>query len=88
MIEIGGMPILWHIMKLYSHYGYNDFVICLGYKQYVVKEFFANYFLYNSDVSFDLKNNSMEVLSDRVDPWKVTLIDTGLNTMTGGRLKR
>lgn len=88
MIEIGGMPILWHIMKHYSHYGYNDFVICLGYKQYIVKEFFANYFLYNSDVTFDLKQNSMEVHSDHVDPWKVTLIDTGLNTMTGGRLKR
>ena len=88
MIEIGGMPILWHIMKIYSHYGFNDFIICLGYKQYVVKEFFANYFLYNSDVTFDLKNNSMQVLSDHVDPWKVTLIDTGLHTMTGGRLKR
>ena len=88
MIEIGGMPILWHIMKIYSHYGFNDFIICLGYKQYIVKEFFANYFLYNSDVTFDLKNNSMQVLSDHVDPWKVTLIDTGLNTMTGGRLKR
>lgn len=88
MIEIGGMPILWHIMKHYSHYGYNDFIICLGYKQYIVKEFFANYFLYNSDVTFDLKQNSMEVHSDHVDPWKVTLIDTGLNTMTGGRLKR
>lgn len=88
MIEIGGMPILWHIMKLYSHHGYNDFIICLGYKQYIVKEFFANYFLYNADVAFDLKNNSMKVLSDRADPWNVTLIDTGLNTMTGGRLKR
>lgn len=88
MIEIGGMPILWHIMKIYSHYGFNDFIICLGYKQYIVKEFFANYFLYNSDITFDLKNNSMEVLSDHVDPWKVTLVDTGLNTMTGGRLKR
>lgn len=88
MIEIGGMPILWHIMKHYSHYGYNDFIICLGYKQYIVKEFFANYFLYNSDVTFDLKQNSMEVHSDHVDPWKVTLIDTGLHTMTGGRLKR
>lgn len=88
MIEIGGMPILWHIMKLYSHYGYNDFIVCLGYKQYMVKEFFANYFLYNSDVMFDLHDNSMRVLSDRVDSWKVTLVDTGLNTMTGGRLKR
>jgi glucose-1-phosphate cytidylyltransferase len=75
-------------MKGYSFYGYNDFIICLGYKQYVVKEFFANYFLYNSDVCFDIQNNSMEVLSDHVDPWKVTLVDTGLNTMTGGRLKR
>lgn len=88
MIEIGGMPILWHIMKLYSHYGYNDFIICLGYKQYVVKEFFANYFLYNSDVTFDLKQNSMDVHSDHVDPWKVTLVDTGLNTGKGGRLKK
>lgn len=88
MIEIGGMPILWHIMKLYSHYGYNDFIICLGYKQYVAKEFFANYFLHNSDVMFDLQNNTMEVLSDHVDPWKVTLVDTGLHTGTGGRLKR
>lgn len=88
MIEIGGMPILWHIMKLYSYYGFNDFIICLGYKQYIVKEFFSNYFLYNSDVRFDLQKNSMEVLSDRVDSWKVTLVDTGLNTMTGGRLKR
>lgn len=88
MIEIGGMPILWHIMKIYSHYGFNDFIICLGYKQYVVKEFFANYFLHNSDITFNLHNNTIEVLSDRVDPWKVTLIDTGLETMTGGRLKR
>lgn len=88
MIEIGGMPILWHIMKLYSHYGYNDFIICIGYKQYIIKEFFSNYFLYNSDVMFDLQDNSVTILSDKVDPWKVTLIDTGLNTMTGGRLKR
>lgn len=88
MIEIGGQPILWHIMKLYSHYGYNDFIICLGYKGYVIKEYFADYFLHTSDVTFDLANNKMIVHSNHSEPWKVTLVDTGLNTMTGGRVKR
>lgn len=88
MIEIGEKPILWHIMKEYSYYGYNDFVICLGYKQYVVKEFFADYFLHMSDVTFDLSNNQMKVHNNYSEPWKVTLVDTGLNTMTGGRVKR
>ena len=88
MIEIGEKPILWHIMKYYSEFGYHDFVICLGYKQYVVKEFFADYFLHTSDVTFDLANNRMEVHNNYSEPWKVTLVDTGLNTMTGGRVKR
>jgi len=88
MIEIGAKPILWHIMKHYSQYGYNEFIICLGYKQYVVKEFFADYFLHTSDVTFDLANNSMKVHNNYTEPWKVTLIDTGLHTMTGGRVKR
>ena len=88
MIEIGEKPILWHIMKHYSQYGYNEFIICLGYKQYVVKEFFADYFLHTSDVTFDLVNNSMKVHNNYSEPWKVTLIDTGLHTMTGGRVKR
>ena len=88
MIEIGGKPILWHIMKLYSYHGINDFIICCGYKGYVIKEYFANYFLHMSDVTFDMTNNSMEVHQKNVEPWKVTLIDTGENTMTGGRLKR
>lgn len=88
MIEIGGKPILWHIMKYYSQFGFHEFVICLGYKQYVVKEFFADYFLHTSDVTFDLANNRMEVLNNFTEPWKVTLVDTGLNTMTGGRVKR
>lgn len=88
MIEIGGKPILWHIMKYYSEFGFHDFVICLGYKQYVVKEFFADYFLHTSDVTFDLSNNQMEVHNNYSEPWKVTLVDTGLNTMTGGRVKR
>ena len=88
MVEIGEQPILWHIMKYYSQFGYNDFVICLGYKQYVVKEYFADYFLHTSDVTFDLANNSMEVHRKHAEPWKVTLVDTGLNTMTGGRIKR
>jgi glucose-1-phosphate cytidylyltransferase len=88
MIEIGGMPILWHIMKIYSHYGINDFVICCGYKGYLIKEYFANYFLHMSDITFDLANNSMEVHQRKVEPWKVTLVDTGEETMTGGRLKR
>jgi glucose-1-phosphate cytidylyltransferase len=88
MIEIGGKPILWHIMKTYSHYGINDFIICCGYKGYVIKEYFANYFLHTSDVTFDMTNNSMEVHQQYAEPWRVTLIDTGQSTMTGGRLKR
>lgn len=88
MIEIGEQPILWHIMKLYSHYGYNDFVICLGYKQYMIKEYFADYFLHTSDITFDLSTNEMQVHNNYAEPWKVTLVDTGLNTMTGGRIKR
>ena len=88
MVEIGGKPILWHIMKIYSHYGYNDFVVCLGYKGYVIKEWFANYFLHTSDVTFDIQNNKMEIHNVTAEPWKVTLVETGLNTMTGGRLKK
>jgi glucose-1-phosphate cytidylyltransferase len=88
MVEIGGMPILWHIMKIYSHYGLNDFIICCGYKANVIKEYFSNYFLFNSDVTFNMKNNSMKILKMNAEPWNVTLVDTGLNTMTGGRLKR
>lgn len=88
MVEIGGMPILWHIMKMYSFYGVNDFVICCGYKGYVIKEYFANYFLHQSDVTFDMAANTMEVHTKRAEPWKVTLVDTGEETMTGGRLKR
>ncbi len=88
MIEIGGKPILWHIMKCYSHYGIHDFVICLGYKGYIIKEYFANYFLHMSDVTFDMQNNQMEVHQKYVEPWRVTLVDTGATTLTGGRLKR
>lgn len=88
MIEIGGKPVLWHVMKIYSHYGINDFVICLGYKGYVIKEYFANYFLHMSDVTFDIANNRMEVHQASAEPWRVTLVDTGDLTMTGGRLKR
>lgn len=89
MIEIGGMPILWHIMKQYSHYGFNEFVICCGYKQHIVKEFFADYYLHRSDVTFDFTDeNKMIIHSNVAEPWKVTLVDTGLNTMTGGRIKR
>ena len=88
MIEIGGKPILWHIMKTYSHYGINDFVICCGYKGYVIKEYFANYFLHRSDVTFDLKSNEMEVHHRYAEPWRITLVDTGDETMTGGRLRR
>lgn len=88
MIEIGGKPILWHIMKIYSHYGLNDFIVCCGYKGYVIKEYFANYFMHLSDVTFDLKNNQMQVHNNTSEPWKVTLVDTGENTMTGGRIKR
>src|SRR6476619_5605999 len=88
MIEIGGKPILWHIMKMYSHHGINDFVICCGYKGYVIKEYFANYFLHMSDVTFDMRTNEMKVHQRYVEPWRVTLVDTGENTSTGGRLKR
>jgi len=88
MIEVGGKPILWHIMKIYSHYGVNDFVICCGFKGYVIKEYFANYFLHMSDVTFDMRDNSMQVLQQSAEPWRVTLIDTGEETMTGGRLRR
>jgi glucose-1-phosphate cytidylyltransferase len=88
MIEIGGRPILWHIMKMYSSHGINDFVICCGYKGYVIKEYFANYFLHMSDVTIDMSNNSIEVHHKKAEPWKVTLVDTGEATQTGGRLKR
>lgn len=89
MIEIGEKPILWHIMKYYSHFGFDEFIICCGYKQYVIKEFFADYYLHMSDVTFDFKaDNKMIVHSNQTEPWKVTLVDTGLNTMTGGRIKR
>ena len=88
MIEIGGKPILWHIMKIYSHYGFNEFIVCLGYKGYIIKEYFSNYFLHMSDVTFDMTTNSMEVHQQNVEPWKVTLIDTGADTMTGGRIRR
>lgn len=88
MVEIGGKPILWHIMKIYSHYGFNDFVILLGYKGYYIKEYFANYFLHQSDVTIDMQTNKMEVHNNTSEPWKVTLVDTGLDTMTGGRIKR
>lgn len=88
MIEIGGKPILWHIMKLYSHHGVHDFVICCGYRGYLIKEYFANYFLHMSDVTFDMENNRMEVHQRKAEPWRVTLVDTGEETMTGGRLKR
>jgi glucose-1-phosphate cytidylyltransferase len=88
MVEIGGRPILWHIMKSYSRHGYNDFVLLLGYKGYFIKEYFANYFLHQSDVTLDLTNNKMEVHSNASEPWRITLLDTGLETMTGGRVKR
>ena len=88
MVEIGGKPILWHIMKMYSHYGINDFIICCGYKGYVIKEYFANYFLHMSDITFDMQHNEMHVHEKRAEPWKVTLIDTGDESMTGGRLGR
>ncbi len=89
MVEIGGMPILWHIMKIYSHYGFNEFIICAGYKQHVIKEWFADYFLHTSDVTFDFTQGNKVVVHNRFsEPWKVTIIDTGLNTMTGGRVKR
>lgn len=89
MIELGGMPMLWHIMKVYSHYGFNEFIICAGYKQHVIKEWFADYFLHTSDVTFDFANgNQMIVHNKRTEPWRVTIVDTGLNTQTGGRVKR
>jgi len=89
MIEIGEKPILWHIMKIYSHYGFNDFIICLGYKGYIIKEYFSNYFLHQCDVTFDLAKNTRHILNTRsAEPWKVTLVDTGVQTMTGGRIKR
>ena len=88
MAEIGGYPILWHIMKLYSHYGFNDFLICLGYKGYVIKEYFLNFFYHNSDLLIDLSNNQVEVKTSRSQKWKISLVDTGLSTMTGGRIKK
>ncbi|MDR3395067.1 MAG: glucose-1-phosphate cytidylyltransferase [Parasulfuritortus sp.] len=88
MIEVGGRPIIWHIMKIFSSQGIHDFVVCLGYKGYVIKEYFANYFLHMSDVTFDMKNNQMKVHHQHAEPWQVTLVDTGENTMTGGRLRR
>ena len=88
MIEVGGRPILWHVLKIYSAHGINDFIICAGYKGYVIKEYFANYFLHMSDVTFDMKNNRMEVRNQRSEPWRVTIVDTGESTMTGGRLKK
>ena len=88
MVEIGGQPILWHILKIYSHYGINDFIICLGYKGYVIKEYFANYLLHSADVTIDLQANRIETHESDCEPWRVTLIDTGADTMTGGRLKR
>jgi glucose-1-phosphate cytidylyltransferase len=88
MVEIGGKPILWHIMKTYSYYGINEFIICCGYKQYVIKEYFANYFRHNSDMTVNLSNNSIEILNNKSENWKVTMVDTGLSTQTGGRIKR
>ena len=88
MVEIGGMPILWHIMKIYSAHGFNDFVVCLGYKGYIVKEYFANYFLHQSDVTIDLSTNKLEVHDSYAEPWRITLVDTGKDSMTGGRIKR
>ncbi len=88
MVEIGGMPILWHILKIYSYHGINDFIVCLGYKGEVIKDYFARYYLHNSNVTFDMQRNEMHVHQNRAEPWRVTLVDTGLKTMTGGRLKR
>lgn len=88
MIEIGGKPILWHIMKIYSSFGFTEFVICCGYKGYMIKEYFANYFLHQADITLDLQKNSMEVHQSNAEPWKITLVETGINTMTGGRIKR
>ncbi|GHT33604.1 glucose-1-phosphate cytidylyltransferase [Bacteroidia bacterium] len=88
MVEIGGMPILWHIMKIYSAYGYNDFIICLGYKGYVIKEYFANYYLHQSNITIDLKSNTTTIHDNHAEPWSISLVDTGVDTMTGGRIKR
>src|SRR3990167_7674181 len=88
MIEIGGKPVLWHIMKIYSCYGFNDFIICLGYKGYLIKEYFSHYFLHTSDVTIDIKKNDTKIHATKSEPWKITLVDTGLETNTGGRLKR
>lgn len=88
MIEIGGKPILWHIMKIYSHYGFNDFIICCGYKGYVIKDYFHHYYMHQTDITIDLKNNTIQYHDTNSEPWKITLVDTGLNTMTGGRIKR
>lgn len=88
MIEIGGKPILWHIMKIYSHFGFNEFIICCGYKGYMIKEYFANYYLHEADMTIDLKNNKVDVHFSNAEPWKITLIDTGMHTLTGGRIKR
>ena len=88
MVEIGGMPIIWHIMKTYSDHGITDFIVCLGYKGYVIKEYFSNYFLHTSDVTIDLGKNAVEILENHTEPWRITLVDTGMNTMTGGRIKR
>lgn len=88
MIEIGGKPILWHIMKIYSHYGINEFIILAGYKGYIIKEYFADYFLHNSDLQIDLSTNTIQTLNHKAEPWKITILDTGLNTMTGGRIKK
>lgn len=88
MVEIGGRPILWHILKYFSHFGINDFVICLGYKGYIIKEYFSNYFLHMSDVTFDIAKNTMEIHKKRAENWKITMVDTGINSMTGGRIKR
>ena len=88
MVEVGGKPILWHIMKMYSAHGIHDFIVCCGYKGYLIKEYFANYFLHSSDVTIDLRNNKLEILEQKAEPWTITLVDTGENTQTGGRLKR
>lgn len=88
MVEIGGRPLLWHILKIYAHYGFNDFVVCLGYRGYVIKEYFANYFLHMSDVTFDMRHNKVLTHQNKAEPWRVTLVDTGTETMTGGRIKR
>ncbi len=88
MIEIGEKPIIWHIMKLYSHYGFNDFIVCLGYKGYIIKEYFANYFLHQSDITIDLQKNKIQIHDSKSEPWSVTLVDTGLNTLTGGRIRK